>query len=114
MQVILQAYHSNPGRPTFDHAAHYSPLGNPFDGVVPELRKHGVQKVKDEAEVERTRQKALELRQEVDKFRFKKGDGGNDDDGAPGERARGRPEHVVAGRDGGRWRTCDDGGREAA
>ena len=48
MQVILQAYHSNPGRPSYEHAPHYNPLGNPFDGVVPELRKQGVQKIKDE------------------------------------------------------------------
>ena len=85
MQVILQAYHSNPGRPTYEHAPHYNPLGNPFDGVVPELRKQGVQRIKDEAEIERTRQKAVELRQEADKFRYKKqdGSGGDDGDGNP-------------------------------
>ena len=99
IQVILQAYHSNPGRPSFEHAPHYNPLGNPFDGVVPELRKQGVQKVKEEAEIERTRQKAIELRTEADKFRYKKGDdgheGGGDGAAAPdargkGARARGR------------------------
>ena len=92
--MILQVYHSNPGRPTYEHAPHYNPVGNPFDGVVPELRKQGVQRVKEEAEIERTRQKAIELRQEADKFRFSKGGGGGDADGgdaeAPGGKAKGR------------------------
>ena len=91
IQVILQAYHSNPGRPSFEHAAHYNPLGNPFDGVVPELRKLGVQKVKDEAEVERTRQKAIELRQEVDKFRHKSA-GGAEDGGGGATPESGKPK----------------------
>ena len=94
IQVILQAYHSNPGRPSFDHAPHYNPLGNPFDGVVPELRKQGVQKVTDEDEVERTRQKASELRQEADKFRYKGNgaadEGGGDDKAAPGGKPKGK------------------------
>ena len=90
----MQAYHSNPWRPTYEHAPHYNPLGNPFDGVVPELRTQGVQRVKEEAEIEQTRQKAIELRQEADKFRFKKGGEGGDDYGgdalASGGKAKGR------------------------
>ena len=60
--------------------------------MVPELRKQGVQKIKEEAEIERTRQKAIELKQEADKFRFKRNEGGEDDaaDGAPGGKAKGR------------------------
>ena len=46
--MILQACHNNPGRPSFEHAAHYNPLGNPFDGVVQELRKQSVTKIKEE------------------------------------------------------------------
>lgn len=91
VQVIFQAYHTNLGRPSYEHAPHYNPVGNPFDGVVPELRKQGVQKIKEEAEVERTRQKAIELKHEVDKFRTKRNDG--DDAGgdtAPDGKAKGR------------------------
>ena len=91
IQVILQAYHNSPGRPTYEHAQHYNPLGNPLDGVVPELRKLGVTRVKEDAEVERTRQKAQELRQESDKFRFKGGNQHASDEGGGGDAPDGKP-----------------------
>ena len=62
-----------------------------FD-ILRALRKQGVTKIKEEAEIERTRQKAIELGQEADKFRFKTTDGNEDDgaDGAPKGAGRGR------------------------
>ena len=87
----MQAYHNSPGRPTYEHAQHYNPLGNPLDGVVPELRKLGVTRVKEDAEVERTRQKAQELRQESDKFRFKGGNQHATDEGGGGDAPDGKP-----------------------
>ena len=40
VQTILQAYPSIAWRPSYEHAQHYSPLGNLVDGIVPELRMH--------------------------------------------------------------------------
>ena len=60
--------------------------------MVPELRKLGVTRVKEDAEVERTRQKAQELRQEFDNLRFKGGGQQATEEGGGTDGPEGRPK----------------------
>lgn len=62
VQTIIDAYDVNPSKPCYDSARYYSGLASSADGVSPELRAYVARRARDDAEVEKQRQKARELR----------------------------------------------------
>ena len=62
LQTIFDAYDVNPAKPNFESAKLFSGMGAEMDPVAPELRSHVAKKARDEAEIEKQRQKARELR----------------------------------------------------
>ena len=67
IQTIVDAHAINPQKPNYDAASFFSGIGRAVDGVAPELRAHAARRARDEAEVEKQRQKVRELRGKPDK-----------------------------------------------
>lgn len=61
-QVIFDAYEANPSKPNFDGSKFLAGTTQVTDAICPELRSFAARRAKDEAEVEKQRQKARELR----------------------------------------------------
>ena len=61
-EAVVDAYATNPGKPNYDAVALFNPLGRSVDGVPGTLRAHVAKKAKEEAEIEKQRVKARELR----------------------------------------------------
>eukprot|EP00929_Paragymnodinium_shiwhaense_P055544 TRINITY_DN27826_c0_g1_i1.p1 TRINITY_DN27826_c0_g1~~TRINITY_DN27826_c0_g1_i1.p1 ORF type:complete len:463 (+),score=96.94 TRINITY_DN27826_c0_g1_i1:88-1476(+) len=61
-QTILEAYEVNPTRPNWDNARYFSGLGSSVDGIVPSLKTYVAKKAKEDADVEKARQKVRELK----------------------------------------------------
>ena len=64
LQTIIDAYETNPKQPSFDHAKYFSGMPSSSDAVSPSLRSFAAKKARDEAEIEKQRQKVRELRKE--------------------------------------------------
>lgn len=62
LQTVFDAYELNPQRPNYEAARYFSGMGTATDAVAPELRSCVAKRARDEAEVEKQRQKARELR----------------------------------------------------
>lgn len=62
LQTVFDAYELNPQRPNYEAARYFSGMGTATDAVAPELRSYVAKKARDEAELEKQRQKARELR----------------------------------------------------
>ena len=61
-EAVVDAYATNAGKPNYDAVALFNPLGRSVDGVPGALRAHVAKKAKEEAEIEKQRVKARELR----------------------------------------------------
>ena len=61
-QTIFDAYEVNPSKPNFESARYFSGQGSISDAVSPELRSFVARRARDDAEVEKQRQKVRELR----------------------------------------------------
>ena len=61
VQLILDA-HATPGSTSWEGAEHFLGLGKKAKGIAPGLQAHVASRLKDEAEVEKQRQKAREVR----------------------------------------------------
>lgn len=62
LQTVFDAYELNPRRSNFEAAKYFSGMGSATDAVAPELRSFVARKARDDAEVEKQRQKVRELR----------------------------------------------------
>jgi len=62
LQTIFDAYELNPAKPNFEAARYYSGMGVPTDAVAPQLRSFAANQARNDAEVEKQRQKVRELR----------------------------------------------------
>ena len=62
VQAIVDAHAVNPQKPNYESASLFCGLPRPSDNVAPELRSYVARKARDEAEVEKQRQKVRELR----------------------------------------------------
>ena len=78
LQTIFDAYDVNPAKPNFESAKLFSGMGAEMDPVAPELRSHVAKKARDEAEIEKQRQKARELRKAPPPNRGSGGKGGGE------------------------------------
>lgn len=61
-QVIFDAYDANPAKPNFDGSKYLAGTSQVTDAIAPELRSFAARRAKDEAEVEKQRQRARDLR----------------------------------------------------
>jgi hypothetical protein len=75
IQAIIDAHAVNPQRPNYDSATLFAGTGRATDGVSPDLKNFVARKARDEADVEKSRQKIRELRAEPAGAKGKKGDG---------------------------------------
>ena len=60
-QAVVDAHSKNAQKPDYASAALFSGVSRPIDGISPELRNYVARKARDEAEVEKQRQKVREL-----------------------------------------------------
>eukprot|EP00959_Pyramimonas_sp_CCMP1952_P441213 9236780-Pyramimonas_sp.AAC.1 len=61
-QAIVDAYDTNPNKPSFENAKYFSGLKSLSDAVSPDLKSFAARKAKEDTEVEKQRQKVRELR----------------------------------------------------
>ena len=61
-QLILEAHSRNPGSPDYDGSEYFEGLEKKKFGVAPSLREHVARRMRDDAEIEKQKTKARELR----------------------------------------------------
>ena len=61
-QAIIAAHKTDAGRPNYDESKFYRGLGSPLDAISPVLTASVTRRMRDEAEIEKQRHKAAEVR----------------------------------------------------